>query len=121
MGVHAEIFIEPNEEEIEIEYEIQQNINHDIYVQQPHTMLKEFKQLDAGAMPGTPVVGKVDPDFLSFEETKRATKDVNLIMEKRNDTIHKCNTDGTLRDHNKMDDKQRRAIHGIWSAAIRID
>ena len=41
-------------------------------------------------------------------------------MEKRNDTIHKCNTDGTLRDHDEMDDKQRRAIHGIWSAATRI-
>jgi len=58
------------------------------------TMFKE--QLDAGAMSGKPVVGKVDPDFLSFKETKRALEAMNLIMEKRNDTIQKCNKEGTL-------------------------
>ena len=63
-------------------------------MQQPHTMFKEFKQLDAGGMPGKPVVGKLDPDFLSFEETKRALEAVNLVMEKRNDTIQKCNKEG---------------------------
>jgi len=61
-----------------------------------------------------------DRDFSSFKETKRALA-ASLIMEKRNNTIQKCNQEGTLRDHNEMDDKQRRAIHGIWNSSNRID
>mmetsp|Transcript_18583 Transcript_18583/g.21159 ORF Transcript_18583/g.21159 Transcript_18583/m.21159 type:complete len:154 (+) Transcript_18583:1-462(+) len=62
-----------------------------------------------------------DRDFSSFKETKRALA-ASLIMEKRNKTIQKCNQEeGTLRDHNEMDDKHRRAIHGIWNSSNRID
>lgn len=59
-------------------------------------------------------------DFSSFKETKRALA-ANLIMEKRNKTLQKCTQEGTLRDHNEIDDKQRRAIHGIWNSSTRID
>ena len=34
-------------------------------------LIKEFSQLDKGAIPGKPVVCPVDPSTLSYEERKR--------------------------------------------------
>jgi len=38
------------------------------------TMSKEFKQLDAGAMPGKPVVGKAHPDFFIFQGDEASSR-----------------------------------------------
>jgi hypothetical protein len=46
-------------------------------------MLKEFKQLNVGAVPGKPVFGTVDPTTLNREEKRRALEAVNLIKKKR--------------------------------------
>jgi hypothetical protein len=46
-------------------------------------MIKEFQQLDQGAVPGKPVVDPVDPTTISHDEKRQALEAVNLIKEKR--------------------------------------
>jgi len=46
-------------------------------------MIKEFKQIHEGPMPGKPVVRPVDPHTLSLEQKKQALEAVTLIKEKR--------------------------------------
>ena len=46
-------------------------------------MVKEFKQLDQGAVPGKPVVAPTDVNTLTPSEKKKALRAVNLIKEKR--------------------------------------
>ena len=50
-------------------------------------ILKEFTQLDKGAVPGKPVVEPVDATTLSYDVKKRALEAVNLIAEKRSGDI----------------------------------
>ena len=45
-------------------------------------MVKEFRQLDEGVVPGKPVVQAVDLRSLTHEEKKRALPAVNVIKEK---------------------------------------
>ena len=46
-------------------------------------LLKEFKQLDEGEVPGKPVIWPIDPKILTAEEKRKALSAVNLIKEKR--------------------------------------
>jgi len=46
-------------------------------------MIKEFKQIHEGPMPGKPVVRPVDPHTLSLEQKKQALEAVTLIKEKK--------------------------------------
>ncbi len=46
-------------------------------------MIKEFKQIHEGPMPGKPVVRPVDPHTLSLEQKKQALEAVTLIKVKR--------------------------------------
>ena len=46
-------------------------------------MVKEFQQLNEGAIPGKPVVDPVDPTTITSEEKHQALEAVNLIKEKR--------------------------------------
>ena len=50
-------------------------------------IIKEFKQLNEGAMPGKPVIGPIDPTTLTRNDIKKALEAVNLIKQKRNGTI----------------------------------
>ena len=50
-------------------------------------IVKEFKQLNDGAMPGKPVIGEVNPDKLTDEEKLKALSAVNLVKEKRNGIV----------------------------------
>ena len=51
------------------------------------TMIKEFKQLDEGAMPGNPVFIPLNPAELTYEERRQALEAVNRIKENRNGII----------------------------------
>ena len=55
-------------------------------------MIKEFNQLDKGAVPGKPVVVPVDPDVLSQEAKNMALDAVNLVELKRDGKILKGRT-----------------------------
>ena len=46
-------------------------------------LMKEYSQLDQGAMKGKPVICPINPDQLSMEQKKRAMNVVNLIQKKR--------------------------------------
>ena len=46
-------------------------------------LVKEFKQLVEGAVPGKPVIRPINPESLSVEEKMRAMEAVNFIKEKR--------------------------------------
>ena len=50
-------------------------------------LVKEFKQLNEGAIPGKPVICPVDPKTLTVSEKKKALNAVTLIKEKRNGDI----------------------------------
>ena len=50
-------------------------------------LVKEFTQLDKGAVPGKPVVEGVDPGSIKSEERKKILEAVNLIAEKRSGLI----------------------------------
>ena len=50
-------------------------------------IFKELKQLDEGAMPGKPVVQPIDINKLTVENRKAALNAINLIKQKRDDTI----------------------------------
>eukprot|EP00957_Ditylum_brightwellii_P188580 14356319-Ditylum_brightwellii.AAC.1 len=50
-------------------------------------MLKEFKQLVDGAVPGKLVITPIDLDGLDYEQKQQALEAVNLIKENRDGTI----------------------------------
>ena len=50
-------------------------------------MIKEYRQIDNGPMPGKPVVEAVDVRTLSMEQRRSALEAVNLIQEKRSGLI----------------------------------
>ena len=45
-------------------------------------MLKEFKQLEEGPMPGKKVVTAINPETLSVEDKSKSLNAVNLIKQK---------------------------------------
>jgi len=51
-------------------------------------MVKEFKQIHEGPMPGKPIVRPVDPHSLSFEQKNQALEVVTLIKEKRSGKLN---------------------------------
>ena len=61
-------------------------------------LVKEFKQLDQGAVPGKPVIFPVDPNNL----TKRRKKSLNAV------TLIKCKRDGTLKGKACADGRRQR-------------
>ena len=46
-------------------------------------LIKEYKQLDQGAVKGKPVICAINPDDISLESKKKAMNVVNLIQQKR--------------------------------------
>ena len=50
-------------------------------------IVKEFNQLNEGAVPGKPVVMPMDTTTITSLENKKASRAVNLIKEKRNSDL----------------------------------
>eukprot|EP00957_Ditylum_brightwellii_P014342 1079502-Ditylum_brightwellii.AAC.1 len=69
-------------------------------------MLKEFKQLVKGTVPGKPVIKPIDPNSLDYEQKQQALEAVNLIKEKGDGTIKgkSCANGSNQRKYLKEDD-----------------
>ena len=70
-------------------------------------LMKEYSQLDQGAMKGKPVICPIDPDKLDSEQKRRAMNVVNLIQKKRCGKIKgRACADGSKQRRYIKDDEQ---------------
>ena len=88
-------------------------------------MIKEYTQLNEGAVPGKPVVAPVDASSLTNLEKSQALQAVNLIKEKYNgDLKGKTCADGSKqRKYLKQDESMASPTAGLESlfATLLID
>ena len=85
-------------------------------------MIKEFTQLNEGAVPGKPVVEPTDASTLTDTEKKKALRAVNLIKEKWNGDIkgRSCVDGSTQRRYLKQDESMSSPTASLESLLITL-
>ena len=85
-------------------------------------MVKEFTQLNEGAVPGKPVVVPTDSNSLTATEKRKALRAVNLIKEKWNGDIkgRSCVDGSKQRRYLKQDESMSSPTAGLESLLVTL-